>query len=189
MQRRMLGGLIAALAALPLATSAAEMSYTYVDLSYVDTEIDDFDADGDGFLLRGSVRIHENFFVFAEHQNLDFDRGIDSTAWQVGGGVRWPLSNTLDIVGRVGFVKGEIETRGADFDDDGFLLGVRLRGVVAPKFELEGGIDYVDLDESGDDTSFTIEGRYFFLEQLAGQLIVGINDDATTIGIGARYTF
>jgi hypothetical protein len=189
MQRRMLGGLIAAVAALPLATSAAEMSYTYVDLSYVDTELDDFNADGDGFLLRGSLQVHENFFVFAGHENFDFDRGIDATSWQVGGGVRWPLSNALDIVGKVGFIKTEIETRGPDFDDDGFLLGVRLRGMVAPKFELEGGIDYVDLDDSGDDTSFTIEGRYYFLQQLAGQLLLNINDDATTIGIGARYTF
>lgn len=189
MQRRMLGGLIAAMAALPLATSAAEMSYTYVDLSYIDTELDDFDADGDGFALRGSVKVHENFFVFAEHENFDFDFGIDATSWQVGGGGRWPLSDSLDVVGRLGFVKTEIDTRAGDFDDDGFMLGARLRGVVAPKFELEGGLDYVDLDESGDDTSFVLEGRYSFLDQLSGQLTLGINDDATSIGIGARYTF
>jgi hypothetical protein len=191
MQRPMLGGLIAAIAALPLAASAEQMSYTYVDLGYINTELDDgaFDVDGDGFALRGLLQVHENFFVFAEHENIGYDFDVDGTSWHVGGGGRWPLSESLDVVGRLGFVKAEVEVGQFDADDDGFALGARLRGAVAPRFELEGGIDYVNLDDSGDDTSLVLEGRYFFLPQLAGGLLLGFNSDATTIGVGARYTF
>ncbi len=191
MQRRTLGLLAALATTLPFTSQAGTMDYTYVELGYVDTEIDvgPRDVDGDGFALRGSLAVHENFFVFAEYQDLGFDFGIDATEFRVGAGVRWPLAPKLDIVGRAAIVRSEIEVGNNDQDDDGFLLGVRLRGEVAPKFELEGGFDYVDLDDRGDDTAIVLEGRYFFLEPLAGGLLLQIADDANTIGINVRYTF
>lgn len=193
MQRRILSGLTALAVALPLASHADTMDYSYAELGYVDTELDGprFDVDGDGFALRGSLAVHPNFFVFASYEDLGYDFGVDRTILQVGGGGHWPLSNKLDIVGHVGIVKAETEFDpiGIDEDDDGFLLGARVRGVVAPKFELEGGFDYRDLDDAGDDTMVVLEGRYFFIEQLAGGLSLAIGDDVTSIGLNARWTF
>jgi hypothetical protein len=191
MQRRTVSWLGAALALLPLAGQADTMDYTFVDLAYIDSELDNglVDVDGDGFALRGSLAIHPNFFVFAGYQDLGFDRGLDATAWHVGAGARWPLSDKLDIVGRAGIIQQELEAGRGSQDDDGFLLGARLRAAIAPRFELEGGLEYVDLDDAGDDTSLVVEGRYFFLEQLSGGLLVQFGDDVTTIGLGARLTF
>lgn len=191
MQRRTLSLLAALAAALPFASQAGTMDYTYVEAGYVDTELDlgRSDIDGDGFALRGSLAVHENFFVFASYEDLGFDFGIDATAFQIGAGVRWPLGPKLDIVGRAAIVQSEIEFGRNDQDDDGFLLGARLRGEIAPKFELEGGFDYVDLDDRGDDTALVLEGRYFFIEPLAGGLLLQVADDATTIGLNVRYTF
>jgi Outer membrane protein beta-barrel domain len=191
MQRRILSGLAVLAAALPLASHAETMNYSYAELGYVDTELstDGGDVEGDGFALRGSLAVQQNFFVFANYQDLSFDAGIDASLLEVGGGGHWPLNDKVDLIGKVGISKAEIEVGPFDADDDGFLLGARLRGVVAPKFELEGGFDYRDLDEAGDDTTIVVEGRYFFLEQLAGGLSVSIGDDVTSLGLNLRLTF
>ena len=188
MQRRTLSLLAALMATLPLASHAGTMDYSFAELGYVDTEEDDFDVDGDGFALRGSVGFLENFFAFASYEDIGYDFGVDATLLKVGVGGHWPLNEKIDLVGRAGIVKGEIEVGNRDFDDDGFLLGARLRSEIMPKFELEVGFDYTDLDDAGDDTTGVLEGRYFFMEQLTGGLLVEFGD-ATTIGLNVRVTF
>jgi len=190
MQLRILCGLAALAAALPLASHADVMDYSYVELGYVDTSLDTSgdDVDGNGFALRGSLAVNPNFFVFAGYQDLDFDFDVDASLLEVGGGGRWPLSDKIDLVGRVGIVKAEIDVGQFDDDDDGFLLGARVRGVVAPKFEVEGGFDYRDID-AGDETTIVLEGRYFFLDNVAGGLSVAIGDDITSLGLNVRMTF
>lgn len=191
MQRRILSGLAALAAAAPLASHADVMDYSFAEAGYVDTQLDGdgFDVDGDGFALRGSLAVHPNFFVFAGYQDLSFDFNVDASLLEVGGGGHWPLSDKVDIIGKLGIVKAELDAGPFDADDDGFLLGARVRGVVAPKFELEGGFDYRDLDDAGDETTIVLEGRYFFIEQLAGGLSVSIGDDITSIGLNVRWTF
>jgi hypothetical protein len=190
MQRRILSGLAALAAALPLASHADVMDYSYAELGYVDTSLDtdDDDVDGNGFALRGSLAVNPNFFVFAGYQDVDFDRNLDASLLEVGGGGRWPLSDKVDLVGKVGIVKAEVDVGPFDDDDDGILLGARVRAVVAPKFELEGGFDYRDIDV-GDETTIVVEGRYFFIDNLAGGLSVGIGDDISSLGLNVRLTF
>jgi hypothetical protein len=190
MQRSILGGLAALAAALPLASHADVMSYSYAELGYVDTELDadGFDVDGDGFALRGSLPVTQNFFVFAAYQDLSFDFNVDTSLLEVGGGGHWPLTGKVDLIGKLGIVKAEVDFGQFDEDDDGFLLGARVRGVVAPKFELEGGFDYRDID-AGDETTIVLEGRYFFIDQVAGGLSVSLGDDVTSLGLNVRMTF
>ena len=191
MQRRILSGLAALAAALPLATQAETMSYSYAELGYVDANLDvgSFNVDGDGFALRGSLAVHQNYFVFANYQDLSFDGGVDTTLLEVGGGGHWPLSDKVDIIGKVGITKAELDSGRFDADDDGFLLGARVRGVIAPKVELEAGFDYRDLDEAGDDTTLVFDGRYFFIENLAGGVTAAFGDDDKFFGLNLRYTF
>jgi hypothetical protein len=166
------------------------MSYSYAELGYVDTELDgdDFDVDGNGFALRGSLPVTPNFFVFANYQDMDFDFDVDLSLLEVGGGGHWPLSDKIDIVGKLGVVKAEVDVGRFDDDDTGILLGARVRGAVAPKFELEGGFDYRNIDV-GDETTIALEGRYFFMPQLAGGVGVSIGDDVTSLGLNVRWTF
>jgi outer membrane protein with beta-barrel domain len=191
MQRRILSGLAALAAALPLASHAETMSYTYAELGYVDANLDvgSFNVDGDGFALRGSLAVLQNYFVFANYQDLSFDGGVDTTLLEVGGGGHWPLSDKVDIIGKVGITKAELDSGRFDADDDGFLLGARVRGVIAPKVELEAGFDYRDLDEAGDDTTLVFDGRYFFIENLAGGVTAAFGDDDKFFGLNLRYAF
>ena len=192
MQRRILSGLAALAAALPLAGHAETMNYSYAELGYIDANFDagafDNDVDGDGFALRGSLAVNPNFFVFAGYQDLDFDFDVDASLLEVGGGGHWPLSDKIDIVGKLGIVKAEVDVGQFDDDDDGFMVGARVRGAVAPKFELEGGFDYRNIDV-GDETTIVLEGRYFFIPQLAGGVSVSIGDDVTSLGLNVRWTF
>jgi hypothetical protein len=190
MQRLILSGLAVLAAALPFASQAETMDYSYAEFGYVETELEvgGFDVDGDGFALRGSVAFLENFFAFAGYEDIGFDGGLDSTTLGVGVGGHWPINERMDIVGRLGIVKVELEAGPFDDEEDGFLIGARLRGVVAPKFELEGGLEHVDVGDA-DDTALVGEARYFFAEQFAGGVLVSIADDVTTLGLGLRVTF
>jgi hypothetical protein len=189
MQRRILGVLAALAAALPLASQADTMDYSYVDLGFVDSELDEPAVDGDGFALRGSLEFHPSFFAFAEIEDLGYDDDVDVTSIAVGAGGHYPLNDKVDLVGRFGVVKYDIDADrfGFEADEDGFTLGARVRGQVMPRLELEGGFDYVDVD-SGDDTVAVLEGRYFFLSNVSGGLRLEFGDE-DAIGIAGRLTF
>jgi hypothetical protein len=62
-----------------------------------------------------------------------------------------------------------------------------VRAAVMPRFELEGGFDYIDLGDSS--TLLILEGRYFFLEQLSGGLRLEFGDDIDSMALGVRMTF
>lgn len=187
MLRRTLSALAVLATALPLSTQADTMDYSFVEIGYVDAELDDFDVDGDGFALRGSLPFHKNFFAFAEYEDIGYDFGVDTTSIVVGAGGHWPLNEKIDLVGRLGIVRADYDFPGGDDDEDGFALSARVRGEVMPRFELEGGFDYVDLD-NGDDTSVVLEGRYFFIENVSGGLRLDFGD-RDAIGVAARLTF
>lgn len=195
MQRRTLGVLAALAAALPFATQADTMDYSYVELGYVDSELDDFDADGDGFALRGSLSVHENVFLVAGYEDVSYEAGrffgdIDVSAFHVGVGGRYPLAPNIDLVGTFRIISAELEVDrvGFDADEDGFAFGVRARGEVLPKLELEGGLEHIDVDDIADDTSIVLQGRYFFLENFSGGVSLSFGD-ADTLGLEARMTF
>lgn len=188
MQRRTLSVLAALAAALPFAAQAETMDYSFVELGYVDAEIDRPNVDGDGFALHGSLAFHPSFFAFAEIEDIGYDLGVDVTSFQVGAGGHYPLGQKLDLIGRVGIVRQDIDAPGRfGGDQDGFALGGRIRGELMPRLELEGGFDYIDVD-SGDDTSVVIEGRYFFVENISGGLRLEFGD-RDALGIAARLTF
>jgi hypothetical protein len=185
----------AAIFALPLAASAAEnFSYRYVDVArYVDAEIDsDFvDVDGDGIQLRGSLPVYQNFFALAEYETLDLDGGVDTTRFLIGGGGHWPLGTNLDLIVRGGFVSYEVDAGRFDDDDTGLFVGARIRTEVAPKIEVEAGVEHFDFDVVGleGDTYIIGEGRYNFTSQWSAGAIITIGGDESVIGAQGRFNF
>lgn len=170
--------------------AADEMSYTYLEGSYLDTEFDDgLAVDGDGLGLKGSVEISSNVFLTASYADQDFDFGVDLTQWSVGIGAHTPLADNLDLVGQLAYIDAEVDTRFGSLDDSGYGLGVGLRSRLAEVFELEGGISYADLDDTGDDTSFNIGGRYYFTDGFAVGAGGSFGDDVTTWNANIRFEF
>jgi len=184
-----------AIFALPLAASAAEnFSYRYVDVArYIEAEVDsDFvDVDGDGIQLRGSLPVYQNFFAVAEYESLDLDNGVDATRLLIGAGGHWPLGNNLDLVARGGVVSYEVDYGRFDDDDTGLFAGARIRAIVAPKIEVEAGVEHFEFEVAGldGDTYIIGEARYNFTSQWSAGAIITLGGDVSVIGAQGRFNF
>jgi hypothetical protein len=180
--------------ALPIASHAEQLDYNYIDAAHFpEAKLDhrDFDVDGDGLQLRGSLAVHPNFFGFAEYQSLNLDDGVDTRRVLVGAGTHWPITSNIDVVGRLGIVNYKVETRGPNDDDTGIFIGGRVRALVVPKVEVEGGVEHQHVSVFGlkNDTYLVGEARYNFTQQLSAGLIVNVGGDTDLIGAQARFSF
>ncbi|HEX7081470.1 MAG TPA: outer membrane beta-barrel protein [Gammaproteobacteria bacterium] len=180
-------------ALLPLACAAQEaqqLDYTFVEVGYLNSEIDagPLDVDGDGLGLDGSLSITDSVFVFAGYDSFDYDAGVDATSYGLGAGMHWTLKPELDLVADLGWVHAEVDRPILpDVDDDGLGLGVGLRSRVHEAIEVQAGIRHIDLDDS--DTFLTLGGRYYFTDSVAAGLGLSINDDDTGWSLGLRAEF
>ncbi|HKX59953.1 MAG TPA: outer membrane beta-barrel protein [Steroidobacteraceae bacterium] len=184
--KAMLGGLM--LAAAPLAALAEDMSYSYIDLAYVDTDIDGVGPSLDGFGLRGSIGFAENWFAFGEFAAQSVS-GVDLDTYTVGLGGHYGVADNLDLFGRLGWTKVEISSGPIDIDDDGYLIDAGLRGRVGDAVELEGGVRYTDFSDGGDATGLFVGGRFHFNETWALGAEYQDGDDASTILAYVRASF
>jgi hypothetical protein len=184
----------AAVLALPLAASADNLSYRYVDVAHFpEAEIDagSIDVDGDGLQLRGSLPISGNVFALTEFQDLDMDNGLDVTRLLVGVGGHWPIGNNMDLVVRGGVVQYEVDFGPFDDDDTGLFAGVRLRTFIIPKLEIEAGFEHnaVDVATIDGDTYLIGEGRYHFTPQFSAGVLLTLGGDTNVLGAQARLSF
>ena len=193
MRFKFASALAASAAFVPFLAQAEGFSYSYLDAAYVNTDIDQFDEDVDGFALRGSYELTNNVFVFAGYADqgtsvAGFD--IDLQTYNLGLGYAWPLGKALDVYGKMGYVSAEVDAQGfGDADDDGYSLAVGLRGRAVEQLELEGAVNYVDLSDSGDDTTLDLGARWYFTPQFAFGVEGSFGDDANTYGLGVRWNF
>lgn len=186
---RTVKSLIAGALLLPAMSFAEGLSYNYVEAGYAHTKVDvgGGDVEGDIINLRGSLAVAPNWHIFADANQTNFGNNVDGNLYDVGVGFNHALgASAVDFIGRAAWVKVD----GDIGDDDGFGLQALLRSAVAPNFELEGGVQYVDFGgEDGDDTSFVAAGRYFFMPNFATGLSVSVGDDVTNYGIDFRFNF
>lgn len=179
-----------ALLSLSAAAAADGLDYSYFQGSYSQIEFDDIDVDGDGFGLSGSYALGDRFAVIGGFGKGDLDFDVETTEFEVGGLFHTPLSDSVDFVGTLTYVSVEVDVPGfGSADDDGFGLGAGLRAMATPQVELHGGISYVDLNDSGDDTGFGAGVRYHFTEAFSAGLAGSWGDDASSYGISGRIAF
>jgi len=192
MRKYILALLAATLTLAPLFARAEGPSYSLVEAGYVVTDIDDFDEEFDGFLLRGSFEFVENWFLYARYLDQSaevFDIDVDATQAALGVGYAFPLTEAMDLYGKLGYTEVEVEAFDESADDDGYELSVGLRGSVMEQLELEGALNYVDLSDSGDDTSLGLAARWYFMPQFALGIEGEFGDDANSYGFGVRWEF
>jgi len=169
---------------------AEDISYNFLDVGYVQVDFDDFSEDADGLLLRASFELTENFFLFGSYNDLSIDVDIfdvDVSEYDFGLGYAWPVGNGSSFYGKVSYVSAEADTFGISVDDDGYGAAVGLRTRPADNLELEAYVDYVDLSDSGDETSIGLAGLWFLSPQFALGAEAVFGDDATTYGVGLRW--
>lgn len=179
----------ASLATAAIPATAADLQYDYIEGGYQSVDLDTPNVDGDGLFLGGSLLVAQSLFVSAEYDWADFDRGVDASGFDLGLGVRLPASPELDVVLRGGYAHAEVDTDFGDFDDDGYFASGGVRWLVNEQIELNAFLDYVDLDDSGDDTALALGGVIHLQPQLALTAGVEIGDDADAFRLGLRYHF
>lgn len=182
----MFGSLMLALA--PLAALAEDMSYSFVDPVYVETDIDGVGPSLDGFGLRGSVGFAQNWFAFGEYSAQSVS-GVDLDTYTVGLGGHYGLADNLDLVGGIGWTKAELSAGPIDVDDDGYLIDAGLRGRVGQAVELEGGARYTDFSDGGDATGLFVRGRFHFNRTWALGAEYQDGDDSSSLLAFVRASF
>jgi hypothetical protein len=187
--RKAILGTVAALGLTAPAFAEEGLSYSYVELGYINTETD-FD-EGDGLNLFGSYQVAELAHIFTSYSDQDFDSNVRTEFMQIGLGLNFTIAENLDVVPRLSYVEVQTEVPPfGTFDDDGFALGFGLRAqLLDERLELGAGFQYLELDQGGDDTSINAGARFYLTDKIAAAVDILENDGDTTYIIGGRYDF
>ncbi len=183
--------MVLALLAAFTAAAAEEPSYSFIQASYVEVDLDNSfaDVDGNGFSARASVPFNDRWHAFAAYSSGDFDFSIDLDEFAVGGGWHTAISSRTDFFAELAYVRVDASAPGISVDDDGIGIGVGVRSMVRDDLELFGRISHVELDDAGGGTS--VGGGAWYT--ISGNFAVGVraefDDDATAYGIGIRLYF
>jgi hypothetical protein len=186
------------LALLGGATLAADEKYpqwTYVEGGYLAVDVDNLSESGDNYFLGGSFGIGKNFHLIGSYTDGDLSDTVDQTTWRLGGGWNGGLGEKMDLVGELYWVDNETESSGpvsVTVSDDGYgaTFGVRWR--IIPLFELDGFLNYTDLDIAGDQTGWEARGILNIWKIGIGasyQIIDADNSDADQYNVFARFNF
>ncbi len=172
------------------AQGAQDLNYTYFEVGYGQLSFDSPDVDGDGLGIGGSYALTDQFHLFANYQMADLDFGVDATDFNLGFGFNTPISETIDVVATLSYVYVELEASGfGSADDNGLGGGLGLRALVNPQIELFGGVEYVDLSDSGSDTALGAGVRYNFNEKFSAGVGGSWSDDASSYSLTGRMNF
>jgi len=176
------------------ATAMAEgPSYSYIQASYQEVEIDvggGFDVDGDGYGVAGSIAINDNWFVFAGYATSEFESVIDLDQTTLGAGWNSAISEKTDWFVTLAYIDLGLSARGlGSFSDSGFGVSAGVRSMLNPNFELYGSLGYADLGDGGDGTTVAAGLWYTVAGNLALGLSAEVGSDVTTYGLGIRLYF
>jgi len=173
------------------AGAAAEgLNYNFIELGYGRVDIEDADIDGDGFSVGGSFAVSDEFHLFGNYSTADFDFDVDFTQFDLGIGFNTAIADNIDVVAKLSYEYVEIEASGfGSEDDNGYGIGIGLRALVSPQVELHGGVDHVDLSDSGSDTSLVAGFRFNFMERFSVGLAGSWGDDFSTYTLAGRMYF
>jgi hypothetical protein len=169
--------------------SAQGISYSYLELGYQRVSLDD-GPDGDGLGIASSFAFTDHWYGFANYRNADFNFGNDLGQLAVGAGYHVPLSANTDFFGELAYVDVTASANGfGSIGDNGIGATIGARGMLTPKFELQGTLSYVDLGGGSDGTSIGVAGWYSFGGKFAAGVTADFEDDANSLGLGVRWYF
>lgn len=183
MQRKLIGlALVAPILSLP-ALAETTPDWTYIEVSYVDTDdfkldasnsstvAEDFEGDIEGLEVEGSWLFHDWAYgrVSYSNQNEDFIfSDLELKVRSVGLGGVWQLNETTDLYAEVSFEKWDAESftftsdpnggfgvaTAVDLDDNGYRLAGGARAIVWRGLELNVEAGYLDVGDVVDGEGF-----------------------------------
>jgi len=212
---------LALAAALPMSAQASDLSYSYVELDYNQMDVDDgsLDINPDGWGIKGSVSIADNWYLFGGYMEgndtiedlLDTDVppdgiaddvDVDMDQTQVGIGWRHPISDRADFNGELSYIHQTVDvgeniptncgcgfTPNTGFDADGYRLSGGLRGELAENFEGYIKANWTDGSDFDGDFSGTVGAQVKFGGMWGITGEAEFGNDANIYTLGVRASF
>lgn len=167
-----------------------DIRYSWLQAGHVMTESDD-GLDSGGWNFNASFAVREHIHLFADYESAELDDFPQVTGKETtfGLGAHFDLMERLSLFGTAGFYKVTADDEISSVEDDGIRATAGLRFVPLPGYELRGGVDYVDLDLSGDDTAGFVGGDIFLADGIALTGEILFYDGGESYTVGARLYF
>ncbi len=170
----------------------AEIRYDYLNLGLNFGEIDTAGDDVDfwGAAADGSWGFHRNIAMTASIGMGEIDAlgDIDTTELSVGLTPHFALTSNLDLVVPVSLVWVDYDASAFSDDDTGYSIGVGVRWLINPAWELGGGITHLDIFDT-DDQSVNANVRWHLNDLLSLGLGAEFGDDVTAALFDVRFSF
>lgn len=170
----------------------AELRYDFVDLGLAFGEVDTIgnDVDFTSFGVAGSWGFHENIALIGSLSvgEIDVPGDAETTDLSVGINPHFALSDKVDLVVPIALRWAEVDTGSFSDDDTGYSIGVGVRALLKPAWELGGGLQHVDIFD-GDDQSLYGSVRWHLNELFSLALGAEVGDDASAVVFNARFSF
>ncbi|MFC3551882.1 outer membrane beta-barrel protein [Lysobacter cavernae] len=206
-------GLALALAVAPLAASAGEISYSYIEGGYaqLNQKLPDVAVDGDlariddieagGFFIAGSAELGESFHLFGGYKSGSDDVGVtilgigggsadvDMSQLNLGLGYHHGLSERADLLTEISYLGTEVDVEGENNEGDDARLAIGVRGLLADS--LEGWIKghYTDGDVYDGEFGATVGAQYKFSPAWGISGEAELVDDTSLFTVGLRASF
>ncbi|GAA5073401.1 diffusible signal factor-reguated Ax21 faimly protein [Lysobacter panacisoli] len=194
-----------ALFAAPFSALAADgISYTYVEGGYAASSIDNGGPDADGWAVRGSVAVTDDFHVYGGYSGQktdDFDspvgrvNGVDVDQWNLGAGYNHQISPQLDLLARAGYQKADtddVRIGSADVlgvDRDGWNVEAGVRGAMTSYLEGYALAGYEDYDKADGEFYARLGAQVKFNQTWGINGEVKYVDDYVAYFVGPRMSF
>jgi len=162
---------------------APEMEYTYIEANFLWTDSDGLGEELTGGEITGSLELPLNLFVQLTGSQLSDSTDVDQ--YRLGVGWHFGLIPRLDAYGIASYAETEIDGSGGSFDDEGWVFELGLRFLLTDSLEVNGSMEWVDLDES--DVGGSLGVRYYIIDALSLGARVETLDSDETISVGARF--
>jgi len=193
-------GLLLSLSFAVSAEKPDELRYTYVNLDFTAGEIEDVyygeDVDFGAFVVDGSIAVTD-FLAIAgsigaavtdDICDYYYCDDVETTTVQIGVVPHFSIGNNVDLVFPISALRVDVEGFGEDEDDTGYSVGIGIRALLNPSWELEAGITHVDVFDD-DDQTFSGLVRWHISGLYSMSLGLSSNDDVNAATLGARFTF
>ena len=161
----------------------ANLSYSYLELRFVDVDSDN----GDGIRFNASYDLGNRWQIVGGVSSIDFNNNVDVTTFEIGAGYVWHYSNDFDFFSTLRYVNADIDNPVQSVDDDGLAFSAGTRGLLTPDFEIRGAVHHITVGNS--DTYLELAGDYNINSQFAVGISLEFAGDTDVITIGARWFF
>jgi len=166
---------------------ATDFSYNTIEISIGSVQPDEGD-NGLGVQLSGTIEMGSVFYAGAGISHVRFE-DVKQKVTTLGIGLHLPLGENTDIYAELLALQADIDvTNYGSVDDSGRGANLGLRHMATDKFELTGGIEYIDIFDDTDSAPYA-GVRYHSTEKTSVGFIISKPEDATSYTLSVKVNY